>query len=365
MDPQCQPWDDARVKQAATELAALSLAVDSFSEPAEKQAAGWADSLRDFASQASTTAQNAWRDLPNTARNPLLYGGVGALGGGLLGGLSSFARDPEERRPFRSALSGALAGAAGGAGLGLIRDQLPDDVLHSLGLADRPQPGAPTAQVPRAELDALRAQGPLDLGGASDEMLDQAGSAIQAGRDAATRGSANAGLLGAGIGAAAGGAAGVGAADLAVPKYLQHGLNRGSSLLERGAVDLDVDKLYKGRTDAMPQFIRNLNQPGTIAPSQQERILQDAVRKRQILPPEGPGWVPEGQTIGTKVPTKGESPHLPGVAREEIRGLAGRGRALSRAGNRPRAIGGGVGGVVGGLLGGWGGSSLYDWMQGE
>lgn len=46
----------------------------------------------------------------------LEYGLAGAGLGGLLGGASSFARPKEERHPFRSAISGAMAGAAIGGG---------------------------------------------------------------------------------------------------------------------------------------------------------------------------------------------------------------------------------------------------------
>jgi hypothetical protein len=116
----------------------------------------------------------------------------------------------------------------------------------------------------------------------------------------------------------------------------------------------------------MPQFVRNLNQPGTIAPEQQQRIMQDAMKKH-VMPPDmavQPGFHGEpsvGPTIGMHAPSKGNSPLLPGVPRQEIRGLAERGRALSRAGGRARGVGGGVGGLIGGV----GGNMLYDWFSGN
>lgn len=83
-----------------------------------KEAAGPLDAIKGYGQQAlnwvTDPAHRNWRV-------PLVAAGAG----GLLGAASSLGRDPEERQPFQSALTGAVAGGALGAG-GLAAKSLYD-----------------------------------------------------------------------------------------------------------------------------------------------------------------------------------------------------------------------------------------------
>lgn len=344
-------WDDQQVKEAAEKLAVLSVAVKMFDR--SKEAASFADTLSNWAAQAKDYGTKALANVPESARNPLLYAGIGAAGGGLLGGLSSFARDKEERRPFRSALSGALAGAAGGAGLGLLQDHAMPTVRSYFGGATPPAGGASlppeqaaaiTAMPPEQQAAAITALSPEQQASLQQAILDQ--------RNTIAPGNTAAALTGGGVGAAAG----VKAMDYARPKHIMEGsgLGRSSGLLSRGAYDIKPDELYKNHPKA-EDFVRNLQQPGHVPLDRQNAILSDATTKRQILPSAN-----SPASIGRKVLPTGESAHVPGVSREEIRSLAQRGRVNSRAGWKSRA----AGGVAGGLLGGFLGDAIYDQAKG-
>lgn len=63
-----------------------------------------------------------WSQLSPTSKGLL----AGTAGGALLGGVSSLGREKEERQPFQSALSGAMAGGLLGGGLGLAAQYGPD-----------------------------------------------------------------------------------------------------------------------------------------------------------------------------------------------------------------------------------------------
>lgn len=346
MDPLA--WDDQQVKEAAEKLAVLSVAVKMFDRSKE---ASFADTLSNWAAQAKDYGTKALANVPESARNPLLYAGIGAAGGGLLGGLSSFSRDKEERRPFRSALSGALAGAAGGAGLGLLKDHAIPAIREHLGGETPPAAPIPSAQVsgiltapPEQQSALIAALPPAQQAALQQAILDQRNT-IAPGNTAA---------IGAGIGGGA--AAGVKAMDYARPRHIMEGsgLSRSSGLLARGAYDIKPEELYKNHPKA-EDFVRNLQQPGNVPLDRQNAILGDATTKQQILPPaDSPA------TIGRKALPVGESAHVPGVSREEIRSLAQRGRVNSRAGWKSRAVGGVAGGVAGGLLGDY----LYDQAKG-
>ena len=349
MDPLA--WDDQQVKEAAEKLAVLSVAVKMFDRSKE---ASFADTLSNWAAQAKDYGTKALANVPESARNPLLYAGIGAAGGGLLGGLSSFSKDKEERRPFRSALSGALAGAAGGAGLGLLQDHALPAVRNYLGngesaaaggaSASPPEVSSILAAPPEQQAAMIAAMPPAQQAALQQAILDQRNS-IDPGNMTAT----SAGAIGGAVG-------GVKAMDYARPKHLMDGsgLGRSSGLLSRGAYDIKPEELYKNHPKA-EDFVRTLQQPGGVPLDRQNTILNDAKTKQQILPP---AYSPA--TIGRKVLPTGESAHVPGVSREEIRSLAQRGRVNSRAGWKSRA----AGGVAGGLLGGMAGNYLYDQAKG-
>lgn len=361
MDPQT-PWDSAQIKQAAEDLAILAVADRLLGE---KQAEGFADALRGFANTARDYVGDAWQNLPQKAKNPLLYAGVGAAGGGLLGGLSSLGRDPEERRPFRSALSGALAGAAGGAGLGLLRDQLPNEMEDLFGMGRSPAKLGPPPHFDPSN--------PTDLSQLPDEALTDASHALQrltdptktpAGQQAAMAG-----------GALAGGLGGVHAADM---RHLgQQGLGPKSTLLERGAAGIDVDKVYKGRTDDMPDIVRRLQQPGGLAPDIQRDLMQEAHSRQPVGPAQkasprtwsafSPGGPPPLSPEFMHQPTEHPvmSKILKDVETNEIRKLMSQGRQNSRAGLRARGIGGGLGGGLGGVAGGLLGNLGYNYFFGN
>lgn len=349
MDPLA--WDDQQVKEAAEKLAVLSVAVKMFDR--SKEAASFADTLSNWAAQAKDYGTKALANVPESARNPLLYAGIGAAGGGLLGGLSSFSKDKEERRPFRSALSGALAGAAGGAGLGLLQDHALPAVRDYLGSGSSggtaasgggDLPAAGRASLSPEQTAAIAAMSPEQQAALQQSILDQRNS-IDPGSATAT----SAGAIGGAVG-------GVKAMDFARPQHVMNGsgLGRSSGLLSRGVYDIKPEELYKNHPKA-EDFVRTLQQPGGVPLDRQNAIINDAITKQQILPPaDSPA------TIGRKVLPTGESAHVPGVSREEIRSLAQRGRVNSRAGWKSRA----AGGVAGGLLGGMAGDYLYDQAKG-
>lgn len=82
--------------------------------------------------------------------NPMLAGSLlGAGGGAALGGLSSLARDEEDRAPWQSALTGGAAGGLLGLGAGAGYKYMPEirRYLSSAGEATQPQPH-PFADMP-------------------------------------------------------------------------------------------------------------------------------------------------------------------------------------------------------------------------
>ena len=79
-------------------------------------------------------------------RNTLIGGGIGAGGGALLGGLSAFNQDEEERNMLGSALTGAMSGGLLGAGAGYAGPQIYDWLKGKQGPAKTPPPAEAVIQ---------------------------------------------------------------------------------------------------------------------------------------------------------------------------------------------------------------------------
>lgn len=320
-------WPDARVKEAAARLA-MRATINALQQ--EKSALDW-NSVGQWVSQ----------------HKPLAYGAIGAAGGGLLGGLSSLHQDPEERQPWRSALSGAIAGGALGLGGGMLHnsfaaqppEQMTDEIRHTIDAGD-PKAVEQLAQAHPGLVDQMKQYG-------NDVHNPPSAISQGMGQAAAHPGYAAAGGLG-------GGMAGARTADrLFAPDRHVPPLQRGAN-----AVNLDNYKLPNGEKGLTPagDLVQDLR-TGRISPEMQKELLQD-VRPRRVVPPQGEGWVPPGRTLGYRKVPQGFSPQVPGVLRDEVRTLEQSAPAL-RAGKGMRRLGAGVGG----LLGGVGAAYLPDLLQ--
>ena len=119
-----QSWLDGSMESAIEMLAKRAVVARRVRVAREKAAKGidWGglgDQLKGYGTKALD-----WVNTPG--QEHLRYPLVGAGVGGLLGGLSSFGRPKEERQPFRSALTGGIAGAGAGLGGGLLRQNWDD-----------------------------------------------------------------------------------------------------------------------------------------------------------------------------------------------------------------------------------------------
>jgi len=118
-----------------------------------KEAAGFGDTLAGLGETAKGYGSQAlkWVSDPKhlATRVPLVGAGIG----GLLGAVSSLGREKEERQPFRSALTGALAGGALGLGGVAAKD------LYKRYREGTPEtPGLEAAQEKVTELEAIPGQ---------------------------------------------------------------------------------------------------------------------------------------------------------------------------------------------------------------
>lgn len=103
-----------------------------------KQGAGFMDTLKSY-----------WEN--PEVRQALMHTGVGMGAGALAGGASTLFEPEERRRPLSRAMTGALLGGLGGAGLYGLRKTIPNVV--------RPQgPGRPPAEI-QSEIDDLSVSG--------------------------------------------------------------------------------------------------------------------------------------------------------------------------------------------------------------
>jgi hypothetical protein len=242
------------------------------------------------------TLSNAWKNFdPQKLKGQLASGWkalspvqqaalAGAGGGAVLGGVSSLARDKDERQPVQSAMTGALAGGLLGGGAGLAANAF----RRSRPKIDQKAVDA-ISKIQQMTPEQLNAIKPSDVAGYGESVLN----AIEHRKNTlvnSARGEVGNNYVP--------GALGSGAVAAGVLGYETKGRKMLEPYLDRRHQDRDI---YRGYTD-MPAKDRNAH--GSI------KQLQEALRKRQ---PQGATGRPP--VVGV---TAGSTPNQSTIPQDRI-----------------------------------------------